>query len=188
MIDRLVDRNVGNGLDDLVAQHFLIDDVLNILQLFVFHRGEVRKIKAQMIRRHQRPRLLHMLPQNLAQPGMQQMRSRVIAHGRLANVGIHDGIDFVAHANRLLRDNLMRPHSLNRRIASRHLSDDGVVIVRIKPSLVANLPAGVGIERRVVKNDLAGFSSLEFPHALAVVNDGQHFATVRARLPIAFED
>ena len=187
-IDRLVDRNVSNGLDDLIAQHFLINDVFNILQLFVFHRGKVRKIKPQMIRRHQRPRLLHMLPQNLAQPGMKQMRSRVIAHSRLPNVSIHDSIDSVANAQRLFSNNLMRPHPLNRRIASRNVGDNGVVIVRIEPSPVTNLPAGFRIERRVIENDFAGFASLEFPRALPIVNDSQHLAAVRASLSIPFKD
>ena len=57
-----VDRHVLGYVDLGVAQDLLIDDVLNVLQLFVFNRGEVRKIKAQVIRRHQRSRLLHMLP------------------------------------------------------------------------------------------------------------------------------
>ena len=67
----------------LVAQHFLVDDVLDVLQFFVFDRGEVREVKAQMIGRDQRPGLLHMLAENLAQSRMQQVRGGVIAHGGL---------------------------------------------------------------------------------------------------------
>src|ERR1017187_1254063 len=119
---------------------------------------------------------------------MKQMRRRMIAHGRLANVSIDDSIDLIADAQRLFSNNLMRPHPLNRRVASRHIGNDGVVIVRIKPSLVANLPTGLSIERRVIKNDLAGFASLQFLHALPVANDRQHFTTVGASLPIPFED
>jgi hypothetical protein len=117
---------------------------------------------------------------------MKQMRGRVIPHGRLANVNVDDGIDFVADSQttvgapflaRTLRekwgfdDNLMRPHSLNRRIASSYVGNDGIVIVRVKPSLVAYLPAGFGIERRVIKNDLARFASLEFPRSSEIFDD-----------------
>jgi len=56
------------------------------------------------------------LAENFAQPGMKQMRSRVIPHGRLTHVGIHNGVDFVSDAQRLLSNNLIAPHTLNRRI------------------------------------------------------------------------
>ena len=56
-----VNRHIFDDFDPLIAQHFFIDQVLNVLQLFVFDSGEMRKIKAQVIGRHQRPRLLHML-------------------------------------------------------------------------------------------------------------------------------
>ena len=55
----------------------------------------MRKVKAQMIRRHQRPRLLHMLTQHLAQSGVKQMRRRMIAHGGLTNVGVDHRINLV---------------------------------------------------------------------------------------------
>ena len=48
----------------------------------------------------------------------------------------------------------MRPHALNRRIASRHVSDDSIVIVD-KTIPVTNLPARLGIKRRVIEDDLA---------------------------------
>src|SRR5579863_3526673 len=81
----------------------------------------------------------------------------------------------------------MHPHSLNRVIASLHLSDDGVVIVRIKPSPVADLASGFGVKRCVIKNDLAFVASLQLLCALPATDDGQHLAAVRASLPVAFE-
>ena len=39
-----------------------------------------------------------MLAQNFAQPGLQQMRGGVIAHGGLANVGVDHGVDFLPNA------------------------------------------------------------------------------------------
>ncbi len=61
----------------------------------------------------------------------------------------------------------MRPHSLNRVIASLHVSDDGVVIVGIKPSAIPDLPTSLRIKRRVIENDLALFASLELAAHLA---------------------
>src|ERR1035438_9374650 len=81
----------------------------------------------------------------------------------------------------------MRAYSLNRRITSPHFGDHGVVIVRVQPSPVAHLPTGLGIERRVIKNDLAFFASLKLPHALPLVDDRQNLASVRPRLPITFK-
>src|SRR5579863_1954587 len=82
----------------------------------------------------------------------------------------------------------MRPHALNRRVASGYFGDNGVVVARIKPSLVANLPTGVGIKRRVIENHFARLASLKFPHALPVMDYSQHLAPVGASLTIAFEN
>ena len=81
----------------LVAQQFLVDQVFNVLQLLVLDRREMRKIKPQMIRRHQRPRLLHMLPQHFTQPSMQQMRSRMIPHSSMTNFGVDDSVDTITN-------------------------------------------------------------------------------------------
>ena len=159
------------------------------------------EIKPQMPRRDQRSGLLHVLAQHLTQPGMQQMRRRVIAHGRLANLGIHDRVDPVPNFEggppyvlfvgwRFLlgpHQNLMRPHALNWVVTTLHFRDDGIVIVGIKPSTIANLPARLCIKRRVIKNDLSRFASLEFLHAQPVVNDCQNLAAVRPRLPITLK-
>ena len=172
LVNGLFDWYIRNGLDDLIAQHFFIDDVFHVLQFFVFDRSEVREIKAQMVRRNQRSRLFHMLAEHLAQPGMKQMRSSVVAHGGFSSVGIHHRIHSVADADRLFRDDLMRPHALNRRIASSYFCDDGIVVVRVEPSLIAKLAARVGVERSEVEDDLAGFSGFEFARTLTVMNDG----------------
>src|SRR5258708_719692 len=115
------------------------------------------------------------------------MRGRVIAHGGFANCGVDGGINFLPNANRLFGNNLMRPHTLYRVVASGHFSDDSVVIVGVKPSAIADLAAGFGVEGSVVENHLTGFTRLELSRALITLNDGQRFAALRARLAIAFE-
>src|ERR1019366_8590259 len=149
-------------------------------------------IKAQMVRSNQRSRLLNMLAQNFAQSRLQKVRSRVIAHGGLTDRRIDDGIDFLANAQGappfrgfcggwVLYHHLMRPHALYRVVASSHFSDDGIVIGGVEPSAIANLPAGFGVERGVIENDLAGLARLEFLRALAALDGGENFAIVRAR-------
>ena len=81
LVDGHVNRHVLDDLDLFVAQDFFVDDVFDVLQLFVFDAGEVRKVKAQMIGRDQRPGLLHMLAQHFSQSGMKKVRRGVIAHG-----------------------------------------------------------------------------------------------------------
>src|SRR6267143_5724384 len=117
-----------------------------------------------------------MLAQHLAQTGVQQMRSRVIAHGGLSNLSIDHGVDSVTHPDRLFNDDLMRADPLNRGIAAFHFGNDGVVIVRVKPSAIADLSAGFSVERSVIEYDLAFIAGLEFLCALAIADDGQHLA------------
>ncbi len=61
------------------------------------------------------------------------------------------------------------------------------MIVGVEPAAVADLAAGFGVERRVVEDDFAFVAGLEFLRALAVVDDGEHFAAVGASLAVAFE-
>src|SRR5271166_6034255 len=86
-----------------------------------------------------------------------------------------------------LHDDLMRAHALNRGVAAFYFGDDGVVIVAIKPSAIADLPAGFGVERRVVEDYFAFVAGFELLCALAVVDDGEDFAIVRASLAVALE-
>src|SRR5260370_10158672 len=115
------------------------------------------------------------------------MRSCVIAEGGLSNLSIDHGADFVTPADGLFRHRLMRADPLNRGIAAFHFGDDGVVILRVKPSPIADLSAGFSIERRVIEDDLASIAGLELLCALAIVDDGQHFAGGGASLTVAFE-
>ena len=188
-VDGHVDGHVFDDFDLFVAQDFFVDEVFDVLQFFVRDRGEVGEVEAQMIRRDQRSRLLDVLAENFAQAGVQQVRRGVIAHGGQADVGVDHGVDFVADPRVPLRScgggiscDLMRAHALNRVVAAFHVGDDGVVIVAVEPSPVADLSAGFGVERRVVKNDFAVFAGLEFLRPLGVVDDGEDLAAVAERV------
>ena len=82
----------------------------------------------------------------------------------------------------------MGAHALNRVVASSHLGDDGVVIVGVEPSAVADLAAGFGVEGRVVEDDLALLTGLEFLRALAVLDEWRALRNCRSEsVPIAFK-
>src|SRR5580704_3418885 len=78
----------------------------------------------------------------------------------------------------------MRPHSLHRVITSRNLGNDSIVIVRIKPSPVAHLPASLGIKRSVIQNDFTLLARPKLPRPLPILNNGKNLAPLRPSLPI----
>jgi len=55
----------------IFGKDFSVDPCFNFLKLILLHSHWVSEIKAQPIRCHQRPRLPHLLTQQLAQLGMQ---------------------------------------------------------------------------------------------------------------------
>ena len=118
---------------------------------------------------------------------MQQVCGGVIAHRGLADVGVDDGINFLSDADRLLSYDLMRAHALDWGVAAGHFGDDRVVIIGVEPSAIADLAAGLGVEGRVVEDDLALFTGLKFLRALAVLDNSEDFAVFGARLAVAFE-
>src|ERR1700686_4740638 len=101
------------------------------------------------------------------------MRGRVVAHGGLADFGVDYGVNFVAYADWVLGDDLMRPDALYRRVAALNLGDDGVVVVRVEPASVADLASRFGVERGVIEDDFAFVSGLELLRALAAVDYGE---------------
>ena len=167
LVDGDIDRDVFDDFDLLVAQHFLVDDVFDVLQFLVRDRGEVREVEAQMIRA--RPATQ---PASHACPALRAVRPAADASPVwLRMVAWRTPVSTTASTLSPTRigcfaDDLMRPHSLDRVVAALHFGDDGVVIVAVEPSPVANLSAGLGVERRVVEDDLAFFARLEFLRAL----------------------
>ena len=165
LVDRDIDGHVLDDLDAIVAQHFLVGEVFDVLQLLVVERGEVREVEAQVAGIDQRARLLHMRAQHIAQRGVQQMRAGMVAHGGAANFVVDHGVDFVADVNGLLGDDAMRAHALHRIGRAFDLGDEGVVIFAVEPAHIADLSAGVGVERRVIEHDLAALAGLQLVNA-----------------------
>src|SRR6516162_5859981 len=115
------------------------------------------------------------------------MCGRVVAHGGLANSQVDHGVDSVAYANRLLGDDLMGAHALDRVVATLDLGGHRVVIVAVQPSPIANLPAGFGVKGRVIEDDLASLTRLEFLRTQAILEHGEDLTIFRARLAVAFK-
>ncbi len=86
LVDGYIDRHILDDFNLSVAQHFLVDEIFNVLQFLVFDRSEMREIEAQMIGRHQRAGLLDVLAQHFAQARVQQVGGGVVAHGSFADL------------------------------------------------------------------------------------------------------
>jgi hypothetical protein len=131
-----------------------------------------------------------MLAQNFAQPGLQQVGGGVIAHGGLADVGVNHGIHLLANPEGAppntvfvgwgFHEHLVCPYSLHGVVATSDFGNHSVVIVAVEPPTIANLSAGFRVEGRVIKDDFAFLAGLEFLRALALADDGEDFAAIRA--------
>src|SRR5690348_16990251 len=82
----------------------------------------------------------------------------------------------------------MRPHPLDWVIASGHLGNDGVVIIGVKPSAIAYLSTGFGVEGCVIEDDLALLAGFELSYPLtALADDRQNFTVIGTSLAIPFK-
>ena len=96
-LDRFL-RRAHLGRHRRVAVDLRVDDPLDAVDLLARHRLKVHEVEAQPIGRDQRSRLLHVRAEHLAQRRVQQMRRRVVAPRRIANLGVDFGGDDVADA------------------------------------------------------------------------------------------
>ncbi len=182
LVDGDVDGHILDDLDRVVAQHLFVGEVFDVLQLLVVDAGEVREVEAQVAGIDQRARLLHMRAQHIAQRGVQQVRAGMVAHGRVAHLGVDHGVDLVADVDRLLRRDAMRAHTLHGIGRALDLGDDGVVVVGVEPADVADLSAGIGVEGCLVEHDVAALAGLQLLHtdssAVVGLDNREHFAPV----------
>ena len=81
----------------LVSENFRVDHRFDAADLFVGHRRVVREVEARLVGVHERPLLLHVRPQHLAQGPVHQMGGRMIAHGARAPLRVHSRHHLVAN-------------------------------------------------------------------------------------------
>ncbi len=190
-VDGDVDGHVFDDFDAIVAQDFFVGKVFDVLQFFVAERGEVREVEAEVRGIDQRASLLDVGAKDFTQRCMKKMGAGVIAHGGAADFVVDHGIELVANANGLLCDNAMGAHTLHGIRYAFDIGDERVVVFGVEPADVADLSAGIGVEGRVIENDLAAFAGLQLlradTSAVLGLDDGEDFAVVGARLAVAFK-
>ncbi len=138
----------------LLQQNLAVGDVLDLLQLFVGDRGEVREVEAQIVGRDQRAGLLDVGSEHLAQRGVEQVGRRVMAARGRAQLGVDDGDELFADGDGLAGDDLVRANALHRRVYAFDFGDDHGVVGGVEPAFVANLAAALGVEGSVVEDQL----------------------------------
>ena len=72
----------------MVGAHFGVDPTFDLGEFRCRHRLEMREVEAQAIRRDQRPLLLHVGTEHIAQRRVQQMSGAVVEHAGGATRGI----------------------------------------------------------------------------------------------------
>ena len=175
LVDGDVDGHVFEGFDAGVGEHFAVDDVFDLLQLFVGDLGEVGEVEAQAVGIDERAGLLDVRAEDLAQRGVEQVRAGVVAADGVAALAVDDGVDVIADGEGLLEDGLVRADALHGQDAAGDFGDGGVAVGRGEPAGVADLAAGVAVEAGVVEDDFDLVAGAGCGNADAVFDDGEDF-------------
>ena len=179
----LVDAH-DTGHDRLGSEDLLVDQVLDSLELLGGQSLEVRKVKAQVLGRHQRAGLGDVLAQDLLKGGVEQVRGGVVAAQEATALGVERGGHGSTDGQRALGN-------------VGDVSIQAVVVLGIgngqrnaldgKLAGIALLATHLGVERGAVEHDLdvlAGGSGLD---GLAVANDGDYLGALDDVVVIAIE-
>src|SRR5262249_42238860 len=167
-------RAAGQGLvqrlllfrDCRVLERLVVDEALDLRDLFLRQRREVREVEAQAVGRDQRAGLFDVRPQNLAQRRGQPGRRRVIGHGPRAFFGVYMSVDRVAGLQGALFDrNAVNGHARGRRIGVGHQRTRVFVFEHAN---VADLSARFGVKRRAIQNDLGLIARYDLTDQFAV--------------------
>ena len=139
----------------LVGQDLLVGQVLDPLQLLGRHRLVVAEVEAQAVGRDERPGLLDVAAEHLAQGPVQQVGAGVVAADGLPAVDVDGGGGLLAGGDLALDHACHVP-------AQAGQGEGGVERPRRLPvsvvidAGVAHLAAGLGVERRAVEEHLDG--------------------------------
>ena len=111
-------------------------------------------VEAQVVGRHQRARLAGLLADGVAQRAVQQVRAGVVAHRPRAPLGVDLGSHRVAHGDACRADvpRWTISPGTGRCVSSTVKSD--AAVGSAEHALVADLAAALGVERRLVEDDL----------------------------------
>src|SRR4051812_14298927 len=118
---------------------------------------------------------------------MKKMGTGVIALDRLPDLSMNNCFDLLPKVNRLPSFHFVGTYPLNGHYTSVYIGNYAPGAIA-EDANIANLPAGIGVKRGVVENNVTFFASSQFGNALTVSHDGEHFAVERDGLLIAFEN
>jgi hypothetical protein len=146
----VVERHQARG-DARILQHVVVRQILDLLQLLGRDRLGMREVEAQAVGRDQRALLRHVIAEHLAQRLVQQMRRRMVgADCRAARV-----IDLERERVPTFSVPCSTVPAVHEHVARPLLR---VGDARATPSAViagiADLSAGLAVERRLVEHDL----------------------------------
>src|SRR5580704_1956385 len=146
-----------------------VDEILDLALLLVGHRREVREVEAQPIGRDQRAFLRDVVAEHVLERVVEQVRGRVVRADPLAARVVDVELDLVADAQRPGLD-----------LADQHVHVAGRLLGLVDADFrtgaehdagVADLAAGLAVERRLVERECDGRARGGFVDALAVDND-----------------
>ena len=160
--------------DLVILQHHVVGDVLDAGELFRRDRLRMHEVEAQAIRRDQRAALGDMIAEHLPQRLVQQMRRRVMGADR----GAPRVIDFELQRGAELQRALLHRAEMHEEIAGLllRIGDAEFDALAGHHAGVADLAAGLRIERRLVQHDRAGLAGLEAVGFLAVLDQRRDHA------------
>ena len=159
-----------------VSQNLAIDQNLDLLALGFTHRFAMGEVEAQIVRRHQRAFLLHMVAQHVTQGGVHQVGGRVITHDGATAIHIHVGGHFLAHFQ-AAAFHLAQVHM--GRLAFFGIGHRKTVVALHQETTVAHLTTGFCIKRRAGQHYHAFFPGQESVHRFAVLEQADDFVFVR---------
>jgi hypothetical protein len=135
-----------------VADDLGIRQRLDAVELFATHRFVVAEVEAEPVRRDQRPRLLHVRAEHLAQGPVEDVGGGVVAADGVAARTVDARHRLVALGDGSRLDHAAVQHQARQavlRVVDAHPGTGR----RLDHPGVADLPTGLGIERRAVEHD-----------------------------------
>ena len=152
-----------------VGQNLTIHQNLDLLTLGFTDGFTMGEVKAQIVGRHQRTFLLHMLAQHVTQGSMHQVCSGMVAHHRTATIHIHIGRHLAAHRQGAA---FQLAHMHMGRLALAGIGDQEAgftVIASHQGTGVSHLAPGFGIERRARQYHHAFFAGVKRFYRVAIL-------------------
>src|SRR5580698_4532526 len=117
------------------------------------------------------------------------MRGRVVAHGRFADLRVHDGCHDVANLKVLTGLHFVKTNSLNGHITSQHIGPHNIPLGVVQPADVSDLAARVSVERCAIKDNLTCFARVQLSRKGRVgPKNASNYATSGASVQIALKE